>query len=139
MIENLDLALRIKTQLEDYLAQLNYKKALVTIDDSSINSSREFFEKHELHRDKHQFQLHRDKHQFHSGRGYYIYDEDLIVKQLSDSIIDRLVEDLELFLIYKKSSKFELNIRHSSVIDASDVLDGVFSANLWYEIKPYYN
>lgn len=130
MIDNLDLALRIKTQLEDYLAQLDYKKALVAIDDSSIKASREFFEEHELH---------RDKHQFHSGRGSYIYDEDLIVKQLSDSIIYKLVEDFELFLIYKKSSKFELNIRHSSVIDASDVLDGVFSANLWYEIKPHYN
>lgn len=136
MIENLDLALRIKTQLEDYLTQLGYKEALVTIDDITIKASRKRFEKHELHYDNHQFSI---------LHGYYIYDEDLIVKQLSDYIIGKLVGILEPLSVDRELSRFEVNIRYSSVdalkakflTDTGEGFD-IVEAVVYYKIKPFH-
>lgn len=135
MIENLDLALKIKAQLEDYLTQLGYKEALVNIDEISTKASRELFEKHDLH---------HDKHHFSALRGYYIYDECLIVKQLSDCIIGKLVGILEPLSVNKELSRFEVNIRHSSVdalkagfLSKGGTID-IFETIIYYEIKPFH-
>jgi len=130
MIENLDLALKVKKQLEDYLAQLNYKKAIVNIDDISIKASRQEFEERELS---------FDRHHFSEILGYFTYDECLITKQLSDCIVGRLIGLLEPLSVNRELSRFEVNIRHASVIDLeSEDVAIQAAATLWYEIKPYH-